>query len=163
MHQRVLSVAILLLALLMAAAGGVIAAAFCPSTGSSDLACHKTIRSTSDSKHNMHGEPVVEVDRQSVKPVASRNDHPSLSRPGLRRIEQMFDSCSHCISHSNLPQSRLALREAEKVRSSCDVEEPRANAGTTYLVLVPQAVNAREHAPPPDSSSLHVLLNVFRI
>lgn len=78
--------------------------------------------------------------------------------------KQPLDTCSHCFTHSKVPQSALALRQADTARSSTDVETPLAIANVSYAGLTPPAVNAREHAPPAlASSSLHVRLNVFRI
>ena len=136
MHQRF---AIVLLALVITVAGGVIATAFCPSSGKTS-ACHE----------------MVEQPRDSHSGVTHRDT----SRTA---IEQPLGSCSHCISHSNLPRTVLAFSQAEMPRTSSHVDESETVTKISYGVLVPRIVNAREHAPPGRSSPLHVQLNVFRI
>ena len=125
--------AILLLAILFTVAGGVIATSFCPSSGKT-AACHEMVEQT-------------HVPRDT----------------SLTSIEQPLGSCSHCLSHSNLPRTALAFRQAEIPRPSSHVDEAETVTKISYAVLIPRIVHAREHAPPGRSSPLHVQLNVFRI
>lgn len=82
------------------------------------------------------------------------------SAPG---IEQPLDRCSHCITHSNVPRSALALGQANAIQYSTYFDEPDVVTNISSVVLTPRVISAREHAPPTDSSPLHVRLNVFRI
>jgi hypothetical protein len=139
MHHRFLPVAILFVALLMGVAGKVIVAAFCATPEKKPTytlyACHGAVEQS-----------------PTVKPDA-----------GLTRIEQPLDGCSHCISHSNLPRTAVALRPAETARATTDIDEPETASSIYDVVLTPRTINARDHAPPAHSSPLHVRLNVFRI
>ena len=139
MRLRFTSVAIALLALVVTVMGAAIATAFCPSSGNAP-ACHEMVEQTHDSHSG----------------VTHRDTT-------LTSIEQPPGSCSHCISHSNLPRTALAFRQAEMPRPSSHVDEVETATKISYLVLVPRIVNAREHAPPGRSFPLHLQLNVFRI
>jgi hypothetical protein len=134
MHQRFPAVAIVLLALVVSVAGAAIATAFCPDSGNAP-ACHEMV----ELQTHVHHET------------------------SLTSIEQPLGSCSHCISHSNLPRTALEFRQADMPRPSNHADEAETVTKISYLVLVPRIVNAREHAPPGRSSPLHVQLNVFRI
>ena len=106
----------------------------------------------------------VPIVRQKTGSVASQvADFPITADVRSAGIKQPFDTCSHCFTHSKFPQSALAWRQADAARSFTDVEAPQAIANVSYAGLTPPAVNAREHAPPAQASSLHVRLNVFRI
>jgi hypothetical protein len=133
MHQRIPSVAIMLLALVVTVMGAALATTFCRSSGNAP-ACHEMAEQT-------------QVHRDT----------------SFTSIEQPLGSCSHCISHSNLPRTAFEFRQVEMPRPSSHVDEAEPIAKISYLVLVPRIVNAREHAPPGRSSPLHVQLNVFRI
>jgi len=139
MHRRFPAVAIVLLALVVTVAGAAIATAFCPSSANMP-ACHE----------------MVDQPRDSHSGVMHRDTT-------LTAIEQPLGSCSHCISHSNLPRTALEFRQTEAPRPSNHVDEAETVTKISYAVLVPRIVNAREHAPPGRSSPLHVQLNVFRI
>jgi len=139
MRLRFTSVAIALLALGVTVMGAAIATAFCPSSGNAP-ACHEMVEQTHDSQSGV------------------THRHTTLTSIG-----QPPGSCSHCISHSNLPRTALEFRQAEMPRPSTHVEEADTVTKISYLVLVPRIVSAREHAPPGRSSPLHVQLNVFRI
>ena len=134
MHQRVPEVAIVLLALVVTAAGAALATAFCPSSADMPAACHEMVEQT-----HVHRDTAV------------------------TSIEQPLGSCSHCFSHSNLPRTALEFRQAEMPRPSSHIDEAETVTKISYLVLVSRIVNAREHAPPGRLSPLHVQLNVFRI
>ena len=133
MHQRVSSVVIMLLALVVTVAGAALANALCPGAGDSP-ACHAMVEQTHVHRHTT-----------------------------LTSIQQPPGTCTHCISHSNLPPTALEFRPAEMPRPSDHIGESESVIRISYDVLVPRIVNAREHAPPGRSSPLHVQLNVFRI
>lgn len=132
--------AIALLALVVTVMGAAIATAVCPSAGKAP-ACHEMAEQQTHDSHSG---------------VTHRDSH-------LTSIEQPLGSCSHCVSHSNLPRTALEFRQAEMPRPSNHVDESETVTKISYLVLVPRIVNAREHAPPGRSSPLHLQLNVFRI
>jgi len=146
MNQRLLSVGSLLLALMMSAGGYLLVTAFCVDSQPAEMTCHQASRPSVDGRSAMrHGRHTT--------------DFAEAAAAG----EQPFETCSHCISHSNLPQSGFVLRQAETSRSSTHVEAPETISNLFHAVLDPRPINAREHAPPGRSSPLHVRINVFRI
>ena len=159
MHQRSLFAAILLLALVTNSAGNLIASVFCPTLGTSDTSCHQEVQQSSHSSHSgmtheMHG--VDSAPTQVTDPPASEN-------ASFISVDQPVDSCSHCVSSPNPPQTALALRHTDGPRTSNDVGLAELQTNTPYLVIIPSAINATEHAPPIASSPLHVRISVFRI
>lgn len=147
MNQRLLSVASLLFALVMSAGGYLLVSAFCADSEPAEMACHQK------SQRSLDGHSAMRQEKRETAVAET-----------ILRSEQPFETCSHCISHSNLPQSAFLLRQAETARSSSDVEAPEAIANFSYAFVTPRHIgNAREHAPPGPSSPLHVRINVFRI
>ena len=149
MRRPLMLVAGLLLALMTSAGGYVLATAFCAEAGKAEPACHQ-MGQTSQRSRQEHVATEHESHGANVNAASFAGEEP-------------FETCSHCVSHSNLPQSAFDLRQAETSRSSGHVDAPEAVATVSYNVLIPRAVNARDHAPPGDSARLHVRLNVFRI
>ena len=169
MHQRSISAVILLLALLTGAAGNVLAAAFCPSFGRPHANCGEMVGASGESHsgmtHEMHG---MEMSEMSIadEQIATNSPTTDLNIATEERtdeIAQPLDDCIHCITRSNLPRSAVALSQASTFQSASHVDEPEAIKAASYPDLVPRVVNAREHAPPAQSSPLYVRLNVFRI
>jgi hypothetical protein len=169
MHQRFLSIAILLPAFVFTAGGNIVATAFCPSFGRAH-ACHEMGRqsdmSHADMTHDMHGITMPDVpmpSEQVARPEWHLLNASVASNRTAYTLEQPLRSCSHCITHSNLPRSALVSREANAVQNSTYIDEPDVVTNIFSVVLTPRVINAREHAPPAESSPLHVRLNVFRI
>lgn len=169
LHQRFLSVAILLPALIISVGGNLIATAFCPSFGRAH-ACHEMGRqsdmSHADMTHDMHGMTMSDVpmpSEQVARPEWQLLNASVASNRTAYTLEQPLHRCSHCITHSNLPRSALVLRQANAVQNSTYLDEPDVVTNIFSVVLIPRVINAREHAPPAESSPLHVRLNVFRI
>lgn len=165
MHQRFLTIAILLPAFVLTAGGNIVATAFCPSFGRAH-ACHEMGRQSDMSHADVHGMTMPDVPMPSEQ-VASPEWHLLNSSVASNRtaytLEQPLDRCSHCITHPNLPRGALVLRQANAVQYSTYIDEPDVVTNIFSVVLTPRVINAREHAPPAESSPLHVRLHVFRI
>jgi hypothetical protein len=157
MRQRFLSAVILFVALVTSAAGTLLATVLCPNSGRTHELCHEAAPQSSSSHsgntHEMHG--------------MSNHDSPipidAADMAAWNGIEQPFDTCSHCITHSNLPRSARVLRQVDTVRSVSQIDASEISTNIPYVVLTPRVVIAREHAPPAPSSPLHVRNSVFRI
>ena len=167
MHQRSISAVILLLALLTGAAGNVLAAAFCPGFGRPHANCGEMVGASGESHsgmtHEMHGMEMSEMSIADGAQTNSPTTHLNIAtEERTDEIAPPLDDCIHCITRSNLPRSAVALSQASTFQSASHVDEPEAIKAVSYLDLVPR-VNAREHAPPAQSSPLYVRLNVFRI
>lgn len=169
MHQRSVYAVIVLVALLTSAAGNLITAAFCPNAGRTHTVCGQTVPqadvSHSGMTHDMHGmemgEMPISIDRSDTAGLQSDDlfeAHDALSS----WIEKAFGRCIHCVSHSKVPTNALTLRQSNTPTSS-HVDEPAVVVNISSLLLLPRAINARGHAPPAQSSPLHIRLNVFRI
>lgn len=149
MSKRFFYVASLLLALVTSAGGYLLVTAFCADSAPAQMACHQMNQVLKDG-HDGHSAMRHDGRETAAGETAVSNEQP-------------FENCSHCISHSNLPQGAFALRQAETSRSSNQIDDPEVVTDISYVVLTPRRVNAREHAPPGQSSPLHVRINVFRI
>ncbi len=168
MHQRSVSAVILLLALITSVAENVLATAFCPSLGRPHAVCGEMVSPSGESHsgmtHEMHGMEMPEMSAYQPGVGNSATTDLYVAAEGrTSEIAQPFDGCSHCVSRSNLPQRTLALRQGITSQCTSHVDAPEAIKTISYVGFVPRIVNAREHAPPGQSSPLHVRLNVFRI
>lgn len=165
MHQRSISAVILLLALITSVAENVLATAFCPSLGRPHAVCGEMVgastESHSDMTHELHGKEMSTAHEHSIHNSSAAELYVAGER--TEEITQPVDGCSHCVSRSNLPQRTLALRQGSTSQCTNHVNAPEAINTISYVGFVPRIVNAREHAPPGQSSPLHVRLNVFRI
>ena len=166
MHRRYLSAVILLLALVTGATGKLITTAFCARSSQ----CHEMPRAWDRSQsavtHERHGMHMDEMPPEQTS--AAEWQKADLFVEPITSFEAVFvepavDPCSHCVSHSNLPQSAPALHQADVFRSSGHVAEAEVSVKFLDVVLSLRPVRAREHAPPGTSSPLHVRINVFRI
>jgi hypothetical protein len=75
------------------------------------------------------------------------------------------ESCAHCMGHSQLPASPALLREAGQANlgSNLHVTLKPVELGS-FAATLTRTLAAREHSPPgANTSSRHVLINVFRI
>ena len=165
MHQRSISAVILLLALITSVAENVLATAFCPSLGRPHTVCSAMVgastASHSDITHEMHGREMSTAHEHSIHNLPAAELYVAERR--TEEIKQPLDGCSHCVSRGNVPQRTLALRQGSTSQCTSHVDAPEAIKTISYVGSVPRIVNAREHAPPGQSSPLHVRLNVFRI
>ena len=150
-------VAALLLALMTSAGGYVLANALCSDAGRVEASCHQKGQASPRARHDHAG-----TTHQSHGAMKHDSHAANIDATAVGS-EERFETCSHCVSHSNLPQSAFDLRQAETSRSSSQVDGPAAVATVIYDVLIPRAISAREHAPPGNPAPLHVRLNVFRI
>jgi hypothetical protein len=165
MHQRSVSAVILLLALITSVAANVLATAFCPRLGRPHTVCTAMVDASTESHsgmtHEMHGTEVSTAHEHAIHNPPTAELYVAGER--TEEITQRLYGCSHCVSRGNLPQRTLALRQGSTSQCTSHVDAPEAIKTGPYLGFVPRFVNAREHAPPGQSSPLHVRLNVFRI
>jgi hypothetical protein len=157
-----------MLALITSVTENVLATAFCASFGTPHAFCSEMVSPSGESHsgmtHEMHGMEMPEM--SGYQPGVGNSATTDLYVAAAERtteIAQPFDGCSHCVSRSNLPQRTLALRQGITSQCTSHVNAPEAIKTISYVGSVPRIVNAREHAPPGQSSPLHVRLNVFRI
>jgi hypothetical protein len=143
------------LALLLSAWGNVFAASLCPRMEQGHACCRARRASLPECHKGMTdmraGHEHIEVASEQ------ESDAESISRPS--------ESCAHCMGHSQPPPSPALVREAGQVNLCTNLHltlkpaEPGSfAAGLTRIVA------AGEHSPPEaQTSSRHVLINVFRI
>ena len=168
MRNRFLSTAILVVALLLSAWGNVLAAAFCPHLGSAHACCakHATKQSPSHEMPDMDmGDMPMEMSAESaMESSAEQAMEVSLERNSDANVlTGPIENCLHCMSHSQLLQGSIVLRESQAAKRSADVNAPRPAQIVSLFGLANPIVIPREHAPPGESSPRHILNNVFRI
>ncbi len=178
---RSLFAAFLLLAFIAGAWGNVLAAAFCPGMASVRACClqHKSHPQSSET-HDMHdmemgemadmqmSEMKMDMSAESTEEASTQKQIEPLA--GVEQdteapaIEQPIETCSHCLSHSQLPLGSVTLRETEAAQRSADlIAAPQVIEQASLTALPSLIVDQREHAPPGSSSPRHILINVFRI
>jgi hypothetical protein len=159
MLRRSLSTGILI-ALLMSAWVNVLAAAFCPRSAQDHACCymkqnvHRHEAREKAHRHETH-EQMAGMQMQPV--VEQKSETDAVSRIGV--------SCTHCISHSQLPASPATLRDADQSKRNDERATPQLLAAHVLTpCLFVASTLSRQHAPPgATTSARHVLINVFRI
>lgn len=179
----------LALLLVLGSLGHVFAAAFCPRMLGHDCCLTKTSGSQNPSQSHQHMHAMA-MDRMAnesmqvddgdmqgmVMEDASVSAHSSASSeeappntadesPATNTLELPIDACTHCMSHSgvqNAPVSSVGVRDqsSEEV-GSVPLRVTRLFARPS-MTLEPIGL-PREHAPPGNNASRHILLNVFLI
>jgi hypothetical protein len=174
--KRVIFTSFLLLAFMTGAWGNVLAAAFCPHIGSLRACClkHKSPPSPSAETHEMHdmdmdmGEMQMAMSAESTEDSATQKPVEPLAEleqdSQATVVDQPIETCSHCLSHSQLPLGSTTLRETESAKRGADLTAAPQVIGQVSLTALPSLiVDQREHSPPGSSSPRHILINVFRI
>jgi len=167
MRSRVLTAVAILVALSLSAWGNVLAAALCSRLISDQACCARQIKHQSQTHHKPH----MDHANRSLEDESS-SCHISTLIPVERWPEQrvaanalcdLSTTCSHCASHSRLPQTTLALRRAESAKRYAELAAVHISQIIFLPVLRASIIDPREHAPPGKTSSSHLLLNVFLI
>jgi hypothetical protein len=155
MRNRFLSTGILLLALLVSAWGNVLAAALCPHMAADHSCCHAQF-SHSSASHEMMGEMQMGDMQMTPAAPAHGSEGNAFTQPGM--------SCEYCIGYSQMTATPNTLRQATQTKHGIELSAPLAPSQSITVAssFVP-SVTSRQHAPPGDISSRHVLLSVFRI
>jgi hypothetical protein len=82
---------------------------------------------------------------------------------GATALDQLLEPCSHCLNHSQLPLGSGTLREAEAQQRRTDAITPELAPLSALITLPGLIFDPRDHAPPGNSSSRYLLINIFRI
>jgi hypothetical protein len=176
MSKRVILTSSILLAFLAGAWGNVLAASFCPRIGLAHACCLKHYSHPSQSRENhaihhmdmgqmpdmpmeMPAEPTQETSPQQQPEPLAQMDRIATTAAW----DPIFETCSHCLNHSQLPFSTATLRETESTKRSTDAGAPRLVPGAPLATLPGLIFDPRDHAPPGALSPRHLLINVFRI
>jgi hypothetical protein len=176
MSKRAIFTSFTLLVFMAGTWGNVLAAAFCPRLGSALSCClkHDSYPSQSPETHDMHHMDMGQMaDMQMDMPAESKEEawtqeqsQPSAEvdqNAGASALGRPVETCSHCLSHSQLPLGSITLHETESGKRRAALTAPQL-AQDTALVSLPRLIfDPREHAPPGDSSPRYLLINVFRI
>ena len=176
MSKRAVFTSFILLAFIAGAWGNVLAAAFCPRLGSTLSCClkHSSHPSQSPETHDMHhmdmgqmADMQMDMPAESTEEASTQKQSEPLAEvnqdAGPTALGQPVETCSHCLSHSQLPLGSITLHETESAKQRADLTAPQL-AQDTALVSLPRLIfDPREHAPPGDSSPRYLLINVFRI
>jgi hypothetical protein len=83
----------------------------------------------------------------------------------MSRVEQPFETCTHCLSHSgplNSPASFVSSPDPSS-KDPGSVLLPVSKLFTASSITRLHSGLPREHAPPGNSSPRHILISVFLI
>ena len=182
MSKRAIFTFFLLLAFTAGASRNVLAAAFCPRIASVRACClkHKSHPSQSYETHDMHdmdmgemadmqmGEMKMDMSAESSEEASTQKQIEPLAEveqdTEATAVDRPIETCSHCLSHSQLPLGSVTLRETESAKRSADLTAaPQVIEQVSLTALPSLIVDQREHAPPGSSSPRHILINIFRI
>ena len=177
----------LALLLVIGSLGHVFAAVFCPRMQNHDCCLTKTTSGhhSTQSHQHMPGMPMRSIADESMQMDDSDMSGMTMEQPAVpglsadvkinlsgahplvsaNRIEVPLDACTHCMSHSGLPNAPLSsVRTPDQ--SNKDIGSARlwpARFLVRPAITLAQIALPREHAPPGSSAPRHVLINVFLI
>lgn len=154
MPKRFLATTLLATALLFSQGGNLLVAALCPHLRTDMASCEKqasgALMSHEDMGHMGDGQM----------------EHEAAFRPSGEAVAlgQPTDPCSHCAVHSRTSSNTALFRASEAVKRSVahSIPVPVSRVAPVPLSLVP-VPTSRAHGPPGDSTSRHILINIFRI
>lgn len=164
--KRLLLSAIILL-LLVSGWSHVLAAALCPHVKMAQVCCpvketasHDHGMSTAHEAMPMDGMEGMEMQTPAATPVAET----STTKESADSLSQPVEDCSHCMGHSQLPTTPVAVSTTDQSSRSAEQAAPPATSLITPTIPTLAAlVSSRPHGPPGASTTLHVLISVFRI
>jgi hypothetical protein len=175
MSKRAIYTSCLLVAFVAGECGNVLAAAFCPHTGSSRACClkHNPNPSQSRENHSVHqmdmgqmADMQMEMPAEAAEQTTSRQQSDPLAELDHNTqaigLDQPLEPCSHCLNHSQLPLGSGVLRETESAPQRKAVTTELASQGAS-ITLPALIFDPRVHAPPGVPSPRYLLINVFRI
>jgi hypothetical protein len=175
MRKRVILTSYLLLAFLGGAWGDVLADSFCPRVGLAHTCCLKHHSNTTPSPENhaihhmnmgqMADTPMEMAAEPTEETSPQRQPDPLAGLDSTARTaawDPIFETCSHCLNHYQLPIGTATLCETESAKRSTDATAPLLPQAP--LATLPGLIfDPRDHAPPGALSSRYLLINVFRI
>jgi hypothetical protein len=174
MRKRVILASYLLSAFLAGAWGNVLAASFCPRVGLAHACClkHYSQPSQSQENHAIHDMDMGQMADMPMEMPAEPTEATSAQQQSepladfsatATALDQRFETCAHCLNHSQFPLGSSTLRESESASRSTDATAPRLVTQAALAAMPGLIFDPRDHAPPGVSSSRYLLLNVFRI
>ena len=160
MHKRLVSTAVLGIALLFSQGANILVAALCPHLRSPAVACMPQTPESADSDEHMDHMEMNSTESEFVSGA------PSDSTEVFEGVafSQPTGPCPHCAMHSRSSSNPASFREIETARRASDLNTP--------LLVEPVVVEhesagpsvaSRAHGPPGDQLPRHVLINVYRI
>ena len=173
--KRLLFTVIIVSALLSSAWGNVLAAALCPHFNLKHVCSFKNSApqpaSPEPESHtgmcDMGSDMRMEAADKSQADVSTQNmpaDAVDDSNADADTLDQLGEPCPHCLMHSQ-PASRAIIVQAinPEKRSVESEVSPATSALVSLSAVLVAKPSPNEHAPPGESSRLHLLINVFRI
>lgn len=151
MHKRFVATTVLAVALLFSQGGTFLIAALCPHLQSGMTSCETQLSDPAMSHEDM-GHMGMEYE------IAANPD------PDAVALGQPIGPCSHCSVHSRTTPNTASLREMEAAKRSADPNIPLQFSIAVPVTVAPVPVlTSRAHGPPGESTSRHILINIFRI
>ena len=149
-NMRFIATTVLAATLLFSQGGNFLVAALCPHLRSATAACE--IPRAETTSHEDMGHMGI--------------DHSSALNPGPTAVAAGHGNgpCSHCAVHSSKNPNPASLRQTEVPKRSAELNLALHISPIAPLVVGPAPVlNSRAHGPPGESTTRHILINVFRI
>ena len=173
--KRLLFTAIIVSALLSSAWGNVLAAAFCPhfnlkhvcsfknsalQPASPEPKSHAGMCDMGMSDMPMEAADKSQADIRTQKRPADAVDD---SNADADTLDQLGEPCPHCLMHSQPASRAIIVQAINPEKRSVESEVPPATSLVSLPAVFLTKPSPNEHAPPGESSRLHLLISVFRI
>ena len=78
-------------------------------------------------------------------------------------LDQLGEPCPHCLMHSQPVSGAIIVQAINAEKRSVESEVPPATSLASLSAVFVTKPSPNEHAPPGESSRLHLLISVFRI
>lgn len=165
-QHRYFFISLLLCALALSGWGSVLAAVLCPHgmkasaqiSKPADTGEHATCHAESNKAAAHHSAPKHKaIDGMAAEAVPQ-------TKEASRTLATPSQSCSHCISHSNLPGASLNPREAQpNGRETNHTAAEAKEAFAPPVVRFVPAIHPVQGSPPGQRVAKYLLLNTFII
>ncbi len=159
MHKRLVSTAVLGIALLFSQGANILVAALCPHLRSPAEPCITQPEPNLSQEHMDH----MEMDSTESESVSEEPSDSTERSEGLT-LSQPTGTCPHCAMHSRSSSNPASFREIETAKRASDLNIPLL---VEPIVFEHESacpiIASRAHGPPGDQLPRHVLINIFRI
>lgn len=179
----------LALLLVMGSFGNVFAAAFCPRLAGRECCLSKAPNHTHESP-SCHGDMTADAQetpdmkmagmdmdhrdmtmREDIEVIGA--DEISITPPqpladldaAISGVEQLFETCAHCLSHSGILNGRASFLSAadQSSKDSGSVLLPVSKLFSASSITLLHTGLPMKHAPPGNRTPRHILISVFLI
>ena len=160
MHKRLVSTAVLGIALLFTPGANVLVAALCPHLQSPAQPCITEAPAPNASHQHMEH---MEMDSTESESVSEEPSDSTKTSEGAA-LSQPTGTCPHCAMHSRSSSNPASFREIETVNRASDLNIPLLVEPIVFEhESAGPIIASRAHGPPGKYIPKHILINVFRI